>query len=79
MACTPSFFAHLYRASLNALATWYLQRTPSTMCEIHHHDEFWPVDFLEWLITCNDPLRKKLFELLLVPRSLLKALLDASN
>jgi hypothetical protein len=40
------FVAHLYHTSLDALATWYLQHTPSVMREIHQCDELRPLDLL---------------------------------
>ena len=67
------FFAHLHCASLDALAIWDLQRTPSMMRRIHHLNEFRLFDFLEWLVTCYNPLCKTLFKLFLIPGSLSNA------
>jgi hypothetical protein len=49
------------------------------MCEIHHCNEFRFFDLIEWLVTCDNPFHQELFELFLVPWSLLNALSDASG
>jgi len=50
--------AHLHQAPLDTIASWNLQRSAGMMCIIHHHDEFRPFGFFEWLVTCDDPFHK---------------------
>jgi len=65
---------HLYLMMLDALVFRNLQHTTGAMYKIHHHDDFGFLDLIEWLVACDNPLCQKLFELLLVPWSLLNAL-----
>lgn len=49
------------------------------MREIHHRNEFWFFDLIEWLVARDNPFRQELLEFFLTPRSLLNALSDAST
>ena len=74
---TKSFnnvLTHLHYMMLDALAFWNLQHTTRAMYKIHHRNEFGFLDLIEWLVACDNPLCQMLFELLLVPWSLLNVL-----
>jgi len=73
------FLTHLHHMTFDALAFWYLQQTPRAMCEIHHRNEFWFFNLIEWLVACNDPFSQELLKCFLIPWSLLKSLSDAST
>lgn len=73
------FLSHLHHTTLDTIAFWNLQWTTGAMGVLQHRNEFRFFDFVKWLVACNDPLRKVLLKLFLIPRSLLKAASDAGQ
>lgn len=69
---------HLHHPTLDAVAFRNLQGRPGAMSIIHHRDEFWFVDLVEWLVTCDDPFSQELLELVLVPWTLSNTLSHTS-
>lgn len=72
------FLPKFHNSPSNAKPLWKREHIQISAI-LHHRDELRLLDFIEWLITSDDPFDKKFLEPLLIPRQLQKSLVLLSN